>query len=67
MIYTTDEGTEIEVPDSIKWRNSTYQLESVENGEVHWYNPVSRHRAKCSISSWVKDGDPYEGYYGWHR
>ena len=67
MNTVSDVPTLDEIPKSIKWRNSTYQLESVENGEVHWYNPVSRHRAKCSISSWVKDGDPYEGYYGWHR
>jgi len=66
MTTASDVPTVDEIPKSIKWRNSTYQLEEVEDGQVHWYNPVSRHRAKCSVSSW-KDGDPYEGHYGWHR
>lgn len=67
MIYTNDEGTEIEVPDSIKWRGSVYNVVKVEDNTVHWFNPVSRHNATCSVNSWVKDGDPYGGHYGWHK
>lgn len=44
--------------DEIKWRGSTYQKEKVEDGRVFWYNPISRHRASCSIEAW-KAGNPY--------
>lgn len=48
--------------ESIKWRGSTYLREEVEDGKVFWYNPVSRHRASCSLESWAAN-DPYEGRY----
>lgn len=52
------------IPDSIKWRGSTYLKEKVEDGRVFWYNPVSRHKAYCSIESWcARFPDPYEGRY----
>ena len=47
------------IPSTIKWRGSVYNLENVENGTVYWYNPVSRHHDKCSVESW-KAGIPYE-------
>lgn len=43
----------------VKWRGSTYILESVEDGKVNWFNPVSRHRASCTIEAW-KSADPYD-------
>lgn len=43
----------------IKWRGSVYRLESVEDGKVFWFNPVSRHKASCSVDAW-KLADPYE-------
>ena len=47
------------IPDTIKWRGSVYNLENVENGTVYWYNPVSRHHDKCSVETW-KANIPYE-------
>lgn len=56
--------TETSIPESIKWRGSVYNLEKVEDGKVFWFNPVSRHRASCSIESWTQSyPDPYEGKY----
>lgn len=49
------------IPDTLKWRGSTYTLVKVEDGKVYWFNPVSRHEATCSVESWVNDGTPYEG------
>jgi hypothetical protein len=45
---------ESKVPEEIKWRGSTYQLEKVEEDRVHWFNPVSRHKASCQVDSWKK-------------
>ena len=67
MKVTLESGTEMELSDSIKWRGSTYILEKVEDDNVHWYNPVSRHRAYCTIYSWEHDKDPYGGKYGWAK
>lgn len=55
-------NNENNIAESIKWRGSTYLREKVEDGKVFWYNPVSRHRATCSLESW-KYSDPYEGRY----
>ena len=46
----------------VKWRGSTYLLESVEDGKVTWTNPVSRHRDSCDTDSW-KAGKPYGDKY----
>lgn len=46
----------------VKWRGSTYTLESVEGGKVNWFNPVSRHRDSCDIDSW-KASRPYGDKY----
>lgn len=51
------------IPESIKWRGSTYIMERVEDGNVFWYNPVSRHRESCTVESWVKYSDPYNAKY----
>lgn len=50
------------LPESIKWRGSTYLLDKQENGKVYWTNPTSRHSASCSVDAW-KSGDPYDGKY----
>lgn len=46
----------------ITWRRSTYLLESLEEGRVLWYNPVSHFHGSCSIDSW-NNLDPYDGKY----
>lgn len=52
-----------ELPKEIKWRESRYMLTGInDNGEVEWFNPVSRHRAVCSQESW-RAADPYNGKY----
>lgn len=51
------------LPNEVKWRGSTYVLETVENGLVKWFNPVSRHSETCSVESW-KSGEPYERQMG---
>lgn len=44
----------------VKWRGSTYRLmEVTEDGNVKWFNPVSRHTDKCSVDAW-KAADPYD-------
>lgn len=47
------------LPKEIKWRGSTYTLESVEGDEVTWTNAVSRFKGNCSVDGWKK-GEPYE-------
>ena len=51
-----------ELPESVKWRGSTYNLVKVEDGKVYWRNPVSRWEDSCSIEAW-KAADPYEGSF----
>lgn len=48
----------MELKTEIQWRGSKYQLESVEDGEVKWHNPVSRYHGSCSIDDW-KMNQPY--------
>lgn len=67
MEIVLESGEKLDVPDSIKWRGSVYNVVKVEDNTVHWFNPVSCHKATCSVYSWVKDGDPYGGHYGWHK
>jgi hypothetical protein len=50
------------LPKEIKWRGSTYVLDSIKDNKVLWTNLTSRHKASCSIESW-KRSDPYEGKY----
>lgn len=50
------------IDEEIKWRGSTYKLEKVEDDQVFWYNPVSRHHGQCSIDSW-KAFKPYGDHY----
>ncbi len=47
------------LPDEIKWRGSTYVLERVENDQVFWINPVSRHHESCTVENW-KNSEPYD-------
>ena len=46
--------------ETVRWRGSTYNMESVEDGVVTWVNPTSRHRDKCSAEAWNRS-DPYDG------
>ena len=51
------------IPTSIKWRGSTYNLEEVVEQEVRWFNPVSRHHGVCSRYYWYRNS-PYGDKYG---
>jgi hypothetical protein len=51
------------IPAEIKWRNSTYVMEKVEEDIVYWFNPVSRHHDHCSLDHWLRN-EPYERVMG---
>lgn len=50
------------LPKEIKWRGSSYLLESVDGDRVNWVNATSRHHESCPIEAW-KRSDPYDGRY----
>lgn len=49
---------QLERPQQVKWRGSTYIFESIDNGEVTWFNPYSGFRGQCSDYYWHR-GEPY--------
>ena len=48
-----------DLPESVKWRGSSYDLVKVEAGKVFWFNQVSRHYDNCDADAW-KASDPYD-------
>lgn len=52
-----------QLPTEIKWRNSTYVMERVEDEIVYWVNPISRHHDHCSVEHWLRS-EPYEKEMG---